>query len=80
LLFVAILAGILILGLNRDKQPAQGTYKGTVAKKKGPVSKKLSKAEAGNQEKRKLRQMLLDGKIDVDTYNQLLAEIKEDSK
>jgi len=80
LLFIAILAGILFLGLNKNKQPAQGAYKGPVSKKIGPVSKKLSKMEAGNLEKRKLRQMLLDGKIDVDTYKQLLAEIKEDSR
>jgi len=79
LLFVAILAGILFLGLNRNKQPVQGTYKGPKSNKKRPAAKKLSKVEVGNQDKRKLRQMLLDGKIDVDTYKQLLAQINKGS-
>ncbi|KJR46237.1 hypothetical protein UF75_3386 [Desulfosporosinus sp. I2] len=79
LLFVAILTGILIFGLNRNKRPARGAYKGPESKKKGPTSKKPGGEQAGTQEKRKLRQMLLDGKIDVDTYKQLLSEIKEDN-
>lgn len=79
LLFAAILTGILIFGLNRNKRPARGAYKGPESKKKGPTSKKLGGEQAGTQEKRKLRQMLLDGKIDVDTYKQLLSEIKEDN-
>ena len=91
LLFVAIVIFIFIFGFNRNKEPLQGAHKGTVSKHKGLVpSKKPNQVVVTNgvrnqdvkqdinQEKRKLRQMLLDGKIGEDTYKQLLAELIED--
>ena len=89
LLFVAIVIFIFIFGFNKNKQPVRGAHKGSVSKPRGPVpSKKPDQNGASNQgekqdlnqEKRKLRQMLLDGKIGEDTYKQLLSELIEDDK
>ncbi len=93
LLFVAIVIFIFIFGFNRNKQPVRGAHKGSVSKHRGPVSasKKPDQVVVTNgvnqgvkqdinQEKRKLRQMLLDGKIGEDTYKQLLAELIEDER
>jgi len=94
LLFVIIVILIFIFGFKRNKQPVRRIHKGSVSKNKGPlsVSKKPDQVVGKNgvknqggkkdlkQEKRKIRQMLLDGKIGEDTYKQLLAELIEDDR
>jgi len=79
LLFVIILVFILVFALNSNKKPAREANKGLVSSKKGAASIQHSQMQDVNQEKRKLRQMMLDGKIDMDTYKQLLAEINGNS-
>ncbi|AFM42786.1 hypothetical protein Desaci_3910 [Desulfosporosinus acidiphilus SJ4] len=73
---IAILVGILIVGLKRNKQFARAVHNRSESRKRGKTCKNLSHVQAINQEKRRLRQMLLEGEIRVDTYRRLLAEIK----
>ncbi|AET66243.1 hypothetical protein Desor_0542 [Desulfosporosinus orientis DSM 765] len=77
-LIIVILAGILIIALNKNKHSAKKISDGGISRKIGPAFEARHEAEARNLEKIKLRHMLLEGKIDVDTYKQLFAEIQEE--
>lgn len=80
LLFIAIFTGILIFGLNGNNQSVWAAHNRPVSKITGLEVKNLSQGQGVNQEKRRLRQKLLNGEIRVDNYRQLLAEIKEKSR
>ena len=78
IVFIILLAVFLFIAVNNNnnkksqQKGKKNNKKGNKTKAKGGVNKK----EAA-EEKRKLRKMLIDGKIGEDTYKQLLDEIDE---
>ncbi|MBO8168607.1 MAG: hypothetical protein H0Z35_05370 [Thermoanaerobacteraceae bacterium] len=78
--FIALLAVFLFIAISNNNQKATQKSK---SKKGGKKTKSLKGKQGGvsrkevAEEKRKLRKMLLDGKISEDTYKKLLEEIDE---
>ena len=86
--FLVILAVIVYVAMNKNnnntrKKPAKKNNKSG----QKPVQSKKKKQSSGGEaqsnsqadERRKLRKMLMDGKISEQTYQQLIAEIDEES-
>lgn len=80
LLFVVVLVLLLIFALKNPKQPAPGNRNFQQVKNNKPVKKVDGSSNKGvNAEKKRLRQMLLDGKISEETYKSLLADLNDDA-
>ncbi|WP_366923584.1 hypothetical protein MFMK1_000487 [Metallumcola ferriviriculae] len=84
LVFVALLSVFLFIAINNNNKQNQNKGKGKKGNKgnqgkgggKGASAKKSS-GKTSAEEKRKLRKMLIDGKISEETYHQLLEEIDD---
>ncbi len=79
IVFIILLAVFLFIAVNNNNNNKKSQQKGRKNSKKGNKTKAkggVNKKEA-TEEKRKLRKMLIDGKIGEDTYKKLLDEIDE---
>lgn len=76
LVFILMLSVFLFLAVRNNKQ----TGKGKPARKQGKKQSKTGNSRSSKKikdEKRKIRQMLLDGRISEETYKQLLEDLEE---
>ncbi|GAW93735.1 hypothetical protein [Calderihabitans maritimus] len=82
--FLIVLAAFLVYAINANRAGTAAQSSRSKSKKRGksgPTGKKAGGSqdkEDLKKQKRKLRQMLLDGKISEETYQQLLAELEEE--
>lgn len=85
ILLIAVLAVGLIFGLGRSKDSKGGRPKNQKsvwqASSTGKLNSTTPDGKNGlNQERRRLRRLLLDGEINEDTYRQLAAELDQEER